>query len=63
MIEIVAPVIQLAHFNHFQMSIVLNHTGGIIRKGRNANPQFSQLLTILQVEFTARILIEDVLVL
>ena len=54
--EIAIPFIRFSHFNHFQRRHILNLTHRIIYEGPNANPQFSQSLTILQIEMTIRIL-------
>ena len=51
-VEEAAPVIQSSHFNHFQTINTFNLTHRIIHEWLRANSQFSQLLTILQVEFT-----------
>ena len=59
--EIVTPFIQFSHFNHFQRRHILNLTHGIVREGITTHLQFSQSLTILQIEMTIWIITPTIL--
>ena len=50
------------HFNHFQTVNILNLTHSIVIERVTTNSQFSQSLTILQMEFTIGVLFPSILI-